>query len=245
MSVFHFKQFNVTQTQSAMKIGTDSVLLGCVCDCNGAASVLDIGTGTGLLALMLAQKCHAPIHAIEIDELAAAEASFNFAQSRWKNRLSVVHTSLQEFQTLHRYDLIISNPPYFRHTQQFKLDDLQRSRARHDQDLPFEILAQHVHQLLSTDGNFWCILPTQESSEFIKICASIHLHLRHETRVIPKQGKAHNRLIMCFTKAPVWETSTNEITIYNEDGSPTDAYKQLTFPYYLWKGDESPVALKW
>lgn len=245
MSIFHFKQFVVSQAKSAMKIGTDSVLLGCMCKSNKAATALDIGTGTGLLALMLAQKCHARIDAIEIDEQAANEALGNFSASKWRSKLKLHHTSLQGFNALGQYDIIISNPPYFRHKQQYKVEDLQRSRARHDQDLPFEELAQQVQKLLSIDGNFWCILPSLESTEFITICQSVGLQLSTMVRIIPKRGKTHNRVIMCFRKAPVWKVAQSDLTIYEENGLPTDEYKEITYAYYLWKGDDTSVDLKW
>jgi tRNA1Val (adenine37-N6)-methyltransferase len=245
MSTFHFKQFSVTQTQSAMKIGTDSVLLGCVCDSKDATAILDIGSGTGLLALMLAQKSNARIDAVEIDELAAQEARQNFAASPWGSRLTIYHTSLQDFKMSNLYDLIISNPPYFRHKQQFKVADMQRSRARHDQDLPLETLALKVEQLLTVDGKFWCILPSVESNDFIKICASINLNLAHCIRIIPKTGKAHNRLIMCFIKTPLQNLTSADIVIYDKDSLPTNQYKAITRDYYLWKGDDSSVELKW
>ncbi|MBC7383799.1 MAG: methyltransferase [Bacteroidia bacterium] len=219
-----------------MKIGTDSVLTGVMTVVNDAVkTILDIGTGTGLLALMLAQKSTAYIDAVEIDEEAFKQASENFSLSKWSNRLNAHFCSLQMFKKGEQfaYDLIISNPPYFRFKKNILISDKQRSNARHDKELSFEDLAYQVKRLLKPDGNFWVILPVQEAVEFIKIASNEMLFVSNQILVQAKPGKLPNRIIMCFTgiETPVKQ---NYFCILNEEGKPSTAYYEATKDYLLW-----------
>ena len=235
MSVFHFKQFCITQEKSAMKIGTDSVLLGCFCDVQQATRILDIGTGTGLLALMLAQKSAAQIDAVELDNEAAAEASLNFASSIWNNRIRLHHMPVQQFHATESYDIIISNPPYFRYKQQFGIADVQRSKARHDKDLPFEDLIKATNSLLSEKGQAWFILPVNEAQVLKTIAQENHLHLQQNIFIHSKPGTKHNREILTFEKRQHEKVTEKIFTIYDAEGIASSAYKSLTLDYYLWK----------
>ncbi len=234
---FAFKQFKINQDQCAMKIGTDSVLLGAMVSVNPIVKkILDIGTGTGILALMIAQKCDADIDAIEIDAQAINQSKSNFIASPWKERLNLYPKSLQNYipeQAL-IYDSIVSNPPYFRSKKNVLIEDLSRSTARHDQDLPFEDLQEHVLRLLKPEGEFWVILPQQEALEFIKMGSTRGLFLQKEIWVQPKKSKGVNRLILCFGKRKALSEKSNFI-IYEEDGTATEAYVRLTYDYYLWE----------
>ena len=225
-----------------MKVGTDSLLLGCFAEPEHAQHILDIGTGTGLLALMMAQKSNATIDALEIDEAAYEEAKENFGQSKWEGRLNIFHTSLQLFSlsthqpfNSHPYDLIISNPPYFNQQRNYKIADAQRSKARHDMDLPFEILCDEVMKSLKDEGKFWLILPSKESDEFKMTAKENGLHLEKEIFIKPKPSKPANRVIMCYGKLQ-HQTFTDEFTIYHEDGKPTEEYYLLTKDFLLWEG---------
>lgn len=244
MSVFQFKHFSVRQSHSAMKIGTDSVLLGCFCETGQAKHILDIGTGTGLLALMLAQKSTAFIDAVELDELAAAEALHNFSNSQWADRLRMFPINIADFSAPYSYDIIISNPPYYRHKTNVSIADIQRMKARHDTDLPFATLVDGVVKLLHVNGKFWLILPVQEAAQFADVAVQSGLHLHKRICIYSKEGKVHNREILCFTKSKS-ENAESKFTVYTEQGLPTDAYKLLTAEYYLWKATTPDDRLKW
>jgi len=233
MSEFRFKQFTVKQQQSAMKIGTDSVLLGCLAEVEHAQKILDIGTGTGLLALMCAQRSDAVIDAVEIDEQAATEAWVNFTASKWNNRLNLHHQSLQNYtQTCTQlYDVIISNPPYFVKNSNFSIEDEQRSKARHDADLPLNVLAQHVVTLLKDKGSFWLILPTLEAQLFTAYAKESGLFLKQQIELLPKANKPSNRLIQQWCKHEAL-TLVNSLVIYEPNGEPTLAYKKIAQAFY-------------
>ena len=149
MSDFVFKHFTVRQQHSAMKIGTDSVLLGCLVEINHSTRILDIGTGTGLLALMLAQRSNANIVAVEVDELAAMEATFNFKQSKWAHRITLHHKSIQQFSKEQhpKFDLIVSNPPYYAIQQHSAIAQKTRSIARHTNLLSYLTMG-YTHAIL-------------------------------------------------------------------------------------------------
>jgi len=244
MSVFHFKQFCITQEKSAMKIGTDSVLLGCFCDVQQATRILDIGTGTGLLALMLAQKSTAQIDAVELDNEAAAEASLNFASSIWNNRIRLHHMPVQQFHATESYDIIISNPPYFRYKQQFGIADVQRSKARHDKDLPFEDLIKATNRLLSEMGQAWFILPVNEAQVLKSIAQENHLHLQQNIFIHSKPGTKHIREVLNFGKIQPETVTQIHFIIYDAQKVPTQAYRDLTAAYYLWKNSDNDERLK-
>ncbi len=156
---FEFKQFRIEQQKAAMKVGTDGVLLGAWTPIVDAQRILDVGTGTGLIALMLAQRSNARIDAVEIDKLASEEAEFNFAQSPWNDRLNVFNTNFQVFVNLPfvPYDLIVSNPPFFINSLKTKCAAL--SVARHDEMLSFDQLITGAKRLLSNTGRFCVIIP--------------------------------------------------------------------------------------
>jgi tRNA1Val (adenine37-N6)-methyltransferase len=237
MSVFRFKQFSVSQADAAMKVGTDSVLLGALVQQPGAISVLDIGTGTGLLALMMAQRFPgADIDAVEIDIPAYEEAELNIKKSRWSHRIHARRSSFLDYMNTcsRSYDLIISNPPYYRADHSFGIGDEQRSRARHDHELPFEALLEGSRKLVSDAGSCWFILPVQEAGELKRLSSAAGLFLFHEVSIRPKISKEVNRLVMgfCCTGQPL---VSRELTIYEENGVYTEAYYGLTKDFYLWK----------
>ena len=150
-----------------MKVGTDAVLLGSWVDPKSAEHILDIGTGTGLIALMLAQKSPAEIDAVDIDENACRQAEENFNSSPWAGRVHIFHQSFQEFSTTTKlqYDLVVSNPPYFHHAS--KPPEEARLNARHNDQLSFIELAEGVKKILNSSGRFCLILPSKEGFEFI------------------------------------------------------------------------------
>ena len=176
--MFHFKQFSVEDSSSPMKVGTDGVLLGAwtPVENNAYTSILDIGTGCGVIALMLAQRINnANIQAIDIDSGAYYNAKENFANSAWSNRLCVCECSIQSFckSTNSKFDIIVSNPPFFE--EAVKSNKKQRNLARHTDSLPFITMIQCVDYLLKSNGTFACILPFNEGNRFIDLAKSYHL----------------------------------------------------------------------
>jgi tRNA1Val (adenine37-N6)-methyltransferase len=213
------------------------VVLGAYVSPNLAKNILDIGTGTGILALMMAQKSDAFIHAVEIDEVAALEAEFNFKQSKWLNRISLYSNSIQDFRREFpdvKFDLIITNPPYFVAGNQFEIEDEKRRTARHTNTLSFEELAKIIAELLHEDGTIAMVLPVQEAELFIQIAETYLLFPKEILQVYPKRSKPFNRLVMLFSKQKQ-NIKKQELVIYNEDNSYTETYYELTKDFYLWK----------
>ncbi len=232
---FDFKQFRVNHQHCAMKVGTDSVVLGAIIPLIGSEqTILDIGTGSGLLALMLAQRSNAQIDAIEIDEAACEQARENFENSPWNNRLQASQISLQGFQKIIgiQYDLIISNPPYFEAGKNYSIHDLQRSKARHDGDLPFVDLVSGVMNLLKETGHFWLILPVDEAINFKAIAHSQKLFLSAQIEIVPRAGMPVKRVVQGYTKKLVVEKMSSQI-LMTSNHSKTESYFDLTKDFYL------------
>ncbi|TKG94723.1 methyltransferase domain-containing protein [Puteibacter caeruleilacunae] len=230
---FSFKQFSIVQEKSAMKVGIDSVLFGAWINVNNANRILDIGTGTGLLSLMLAQRSDAIIDAVEIDEGAASEASVNVAASPWSEQIEVYQTDFVQYTLLceHQYDLIISNPPYFENSLEAATEE--RTRARHSSSLSFEDLICCVEKLLTIDGRLALILPVNEAERIIAIAKKYQLHLNQLVKVKPNSRKAVNRYLMEFSRTDI-DIKEEEITIYGDQKSGYSAFfEQLTKSYYL------------
>ncbi len=220
-----------------MKLGTDAVVLGAYVNPSLAKNILDIGTGTGILSLMMAQKSDAFIQAIEIDEVAASEAEFNFKQSKWLNRISLYSKSIQDFSNEFpdiKFDFIITNPPYFVAGNQFEIEEEKRRTARHTNTLSFEELAKIMAQLLHENGIIAMVLPNQEAELFIQIAETYLLFPKEILQVFPKKSKPFNRLVMLFSKQKQ-NITQQELVIYNEDNSYTETYYELTKDFYLWK----------
>lgn len=226
--------FEVRQDRCAMKVGTDGVLLGAWIKPNkNLHRILDIGTGTGLLALMLAQKSNAKIDAIDIDESSIKQANENFHHSPWNERLTTIHCSLQHFaiQTSDKYDLIVSNPPYF--SDSYKTADNSRTLARHsDESLSFHELIDGVIRLLAPDGCFYLILPLKEGEAFEQLAFEKGLFASRITSVLTRKGKLAKRLMMAFQFIRN-EKITDELIIQNENGDFSENYRMVTSDFYL------------
>jgi tRNA1Val (adenine37-N6)-methyltransferase len=231
---FAFKQFVIKQDKCAMKVGTDAVLLGAWVLPNGSKHILDIGAGTGVIALMLAQKTAAHIDAIDIDEEAVLQAKQNVLDSKFSSQITVTQTSLQHYskESTQKYNLIVTNPPYFE--QSLKSSDEQRSHARHADVLPFEELLDGVLKLLDEKGKFCLILPTLEAIKFRALAEKRGLHLSKLLRVKSRIDKdTDKRHLMQFEVKPT-EFSEKTIAIELEERHQyTDDYKDLTKDYYI------------
>jgi len=229
---FQFKHFKILQEKAAMKVGVDGVLLGSWVQINSAVRILDVGSGTGVIALMLAQRSEAQITAIEIEENAFREAEMNASASIWSDRLKIFHTSLQEFAKngVSKFDLIVSNPPFF--SQATRAACEERTIARHNDLLPFSELINCSSNLLDENGRVALILPVEALEEIQHWAELNKLWLCRKTNIIPKTGKKINRVMLELGKK---ETVLNEdcLTIYNSDGSFTKEYVSLTKDFYL------------
>lgn len=229
---FRFKQFIIRQERSAFKVGTDGVLLGAWVDPGGLGSVLDIGTGTGLLALMLAQRSDARITAIEIDRQSFEEAEQNVNESQWPNRITVIHCSLQDFSPGIKYDLVISNPPFFQDS--LRPDDLGKSLSRHDTRLSLEDLALIVPTLMKDTGRFCLVLPVEESRKMEKFCFEAGLRLHRLLEIRPKPGHDVKRRLLEFRLLPSETLIRDELIIEHETRHDyTAQYRELTKDFYL------------
>ena len=237
MEAFKFKQFSLEHDKSAMKVGTDGVLLGAWASVENSLRVLDIGTGSGVIALMLGQRNRtAEICGIEIDGASAEEATSNASASPFSSQLQIIHTSLQEFDissSQKKFDLIVCNPPFF--TGGTLTQNTNRDVARHTKKLSHNDLLQGVKRLLAKDsGKFSVILPYIEGLQFIEIAKSYGLYLSKMTEVKPKADKKIERLLIEFNTMPSNEVLTNELIIqHNERNDYTLDYIELTKDFYL------------
>ena len=233
--MFSFKQFTVQQDKCAMKIGTDGVLLGAWCPIdNNPFSVLDIGAGTGILSLMLAQRSNAEqIDSLEIDEEAYEQCVENFENSPWSDRLFCFHAGLDEFvdEPEDEYDIIISNPPFY--SEDYKTDSSQRDLARFQDALPFEDLIEAADLLLSENGIFAVIIPYKEEERFIDLCAEVELFPVKVTRVKGSHTTPIVRSLLAFKRYELSVLTADELVIEINRHEYTDDYINLTKDFYL------------
>lgn len=231
MSIFHFKHFNIDQTDCAMKIGTDAFVLGSwVRSENQIRKILDIGTGTGVLSLMMAQKfSNSIIHAIEIDEKTCNQANLNFKQNKLGVNCETFQTDFLEYSFSYQYDLIISNPPYF--YQSTKASSLERTLARHNDSLPIQEFLKKSKDLLSEKGTLNIIIPNEESKNILDCAQEIELF---PIRILNVYGKATQLKRVCiqFSKIASELVFEDELIIREEDGNYTNAYKALTLDFH-------------
>lgn len=237
---FRFQQFFVRHDRSSMKVGTDGVLLGAwspICRENSENSefrILDVGTGSGLIALMLAQRCpEAQIDAIDIDEASCLQAQENVDASPWAERLHVAQSSLQDWQD-REYDLVVSNPPYF--VDSLKAPDAARCAARHNDTLPFRTLIAESTRRLKPDGTLAVIVPAEAEDELQFLAETEGLRCTQKCYVHPKPGRPAKRVMLAWKHS---NTSarlgglTEHLTLEDDRGGRSEAYQQLTKDFYL------------
>ena len=238
---FRFKQFTVWHDRCAMKVGTDGVLLGAWCPLPSQkphrVRVLDIGVGSGLIALMLAQRLHQredlfSVLGIDIDCDAVEQSHINFQQSPWKDSLTSQACRLQDMQAEHAFDLIVSNPPYFQDS--LKNPNAQRATARHTDTLSYAELIAHSARLLQEDGILALVLPIEAEQEILTLAADHGLHPTDITYVHSKPSKPAKRILIALSpisdsRCPMIET----MYIESENMPRSDEYKELTKDFYL------------
>ncbi|MFC5682438.1 tRNA1(Val) (adenine(37)-N6)-methyltransferase [Flavobacterium sp. MAHUQ-51] len=235
MSKFQFKKFSIHQDRCAMKVGTDGVLLGAwIPISNNPFSVLDIGTGTGIIALMLAQRSNAEqIDALEIDEEAYEQATDNFENSPWNDRLFCFHAGLDEFveEPEDEYDLIVSNPPFY--SEDYKSDNEQRDLARFQDAMPFDELIEAAALLLSENGIFAVIIPFKEEEKFLALAHEYELYPLKITRVKGTPTSEIKRSLLAFSRNENSEFPIDELIIETTRHQYTPEYIELTKDFYL------------
>ena len=233
--MFSFKQFSVEQDLCAMKIGTDGVLLGAWTPIeNNPFSILDIGTGTGIIALMLAQRSSAnQIDALEIDEKAYEQAADNFENSPWNDRLFCFHAGLDEFveEPEDEYDLIVCNPPFY--TEDYKTNNEQRDLARFADAMPFEELIEAAALLLSENGIFSVIIPFKEEEKFLALAKEFELYPIKITRVKGTPITEIKRSLLAFGRNENLNFPVDELVIETARHIYTPEYITLTKDFYL------------
>lgn len=234
MKPFQFKQFTIQQDKTAMKVGTDGVLLGAWANLDFYPnSILDIGAGTGLIALMMAQRCDAvTIDAIELNDEAYEQTVENFENSEWGDRLFCYHASLAEFtdEIDDKYDFIISNPPFYTSTYKELPED--RAMARHAESLTYVDLLNSTAKLLSEQGNCAFIIPFEEEENFLKIAEENQLYPNRITRVKGAVNTAVKRSLLQFSFLKT-EVIFSELTLELSRHNYTEDYKSLVQDFYL------------
>lgn len=229
-STFRFKQFEIQQDKCAMKVGTDGVLIGTWCNVNDKKQILDVGAGTALVSLMAAQRSeNADIDAIEIEEEACGQARENVRRSPFSDRVNIICADFRTFDTPKRYDLIVSNPPFF--TESTTSGIRQRDNARHTDSLPFSILMSKSKELLAEKGELDIIVPYAESDNIIATAALNGMYLIRRTDIRTKATKQPKRTLMSFGTTIV-PTLYEQLSIMDDNGY-TGEYIRLTSPFYL------------
>lgn len=230
---FQFKQFSIDDSNCAMKIGTDGCLLGAWAEVTDSNSVLDIGTGSGIIALMLAQRSKAMIDAVEIDHEAYKQAMKNFHESHWRTRLNAIHSSIQEYvkSCTKKYDLIVSCPPYFLNS--LKAPDKKRRLARHADSLTFEELITGSLRLLKPEGKFCTIIPAKSMQKIYDIALIEGYHFVKITEVEPKVDATPVRVLLQMQQNKI-PCIKNKISILDSAGKNyTSGYIELTKVFYI------------
>lgn len=228
---FEFKQFLIRQCYSAFKVGTDGVILGSSADVAGVNNALDIGAGTGLVALMLAQRCDARITAIEPDAGSFQDLLLNIENCKWEERIAAVDTDLQHFSPSRKFDLIVSNPPWF--SNSLRNPDQGKAGARHKDLLTDDDLLSGVDRLIEDEGRFVVIMPASEGKKFIAEALEHGLFCNAVMKIRPLPSSAVNRLVLtfCRNKLPL---SEKELTISTgRRHEYTEEYVLLTKDFYL------------
>lgn len=228
---FKFKQFEIAHDKCAMKVGVDGVILGAYARVTNPCNILDIGTGSGLIALMLQQAYpNSDIYALEPNEVAFEQAKANFNQSPFRSNPYIIATTLQDFTPAKRFDLIVCNPPFYK--ENVSSQDANRDQARMSKFLPLSELIQKAKQLLSNSGYFYFIYPSSEEEKIDNEIKKAELYTNSKLYIYPKRTKNHNRIIYKVSKH-ILKFRTEELIIETARHDYTKDYITLTKPYYL------------
>jgi len=230
MSAFTFKHFRINQDRATMKVGTDAMVLGSFVDVTDKFQGLDIGTGTGVISLMLAQRnSELKITAVDIDSGSVEDAQQNFSESDWSERLSATQQDVLSINSNGQCDLIFSNPPYYQDSLQN--EDLRMASAKHEVFLPIDALVAKVETLLSSKGHFWIIAPYENCKRWIDTCGENGLFLARSIQIYGKEGEDVKRVILSFSRTES-EYAPESFSIRTESGAYTSEYIELTKEYH-------------
>ena len=231
MSIFKFKKFDVDQTNCAMKINTDGVLLAALVQSDKPKRILDIGTGTGVLALMMAQRFpNSKVEAVEIDELASTTAGRNFKNSVFSDRLLINNIEIEQFSNAEKFDLIITNPPFF--VNDLKSTEEKKGIARHASEQFFVDLVGKVDEILAKDGHFWFILPPKQADFLIEKAKEFQLFVQKIVLLHSDQAKPAFRSIVCIGRIETGLVK-EQFYIYEAEKIYTKAYQELLKDFFL------------
>jgi len=230
---FHFKQFSLNHHNSTMKVGTDAILLGLWCNISNAATILDVGTGSGIIALLLAARSNARVDAVELDNKSFKEAEINFSNSPYSNQLNIYHDDFNKFAVNEnsKYDIIISNPPFF--SNDLLPDNPSRKAARHIDELNHENLCRGVSKLLSKNGSFCLVMPKNQSQDFIACADKYNLNLHKQQIIYPKPNTLPNRVNLEFRFEKISKVKSEEIIIRNESGEQSVQYNDYASDFMV------------
>lgn len=229
---FRFKQFSIDHSRSSMKVGTDGVLLGAWADVDQSRHILDVGTGSGVIALMLAQRTtpQTVVDGVDIDPVDIEQAKENVANSPWTDRVRMFCAPVQEWKPILKYDVIVSNPPFFMNS--FAPPDKKRVQSRHTVSLSYSDLLTAAQRLLHDNGRLNVILPTVEGIEFMKLAEPLGLTCSRLFSFRPRKNKPVERWLIELTTGRR-DLVKGEIIMYEEGNSWTDGYRNLTRDFYL------------
>lgn len=228
-SVFSFKHFDVRHENSALKVGADAMMLGALIEGDDAKTAIDIGAGTGVLSLMLAQKnLVAHIHAVEIDEESILDCQSNFSASPWSDRLTAIYTDIRSFNPSEKYDLIISNPPFY--SNSLINADERKARTKHTEFLPINDLVDWVVRNISDAGSCWLIWPSQAVDLLISTLDLHQLSLHQQIDIFSKPNRP-SRVVVQFGKKPK-KLIKSSVVIRQDDGNYTEEYIGLTCDFH-------------
>ncbi len=231
-SYFKFKQFIINQERCAMKVGTDGCLLGAWANLSESSNILDVGCGSGLIALMVAQRCPgAMVTGVELDEAAASQAQENADCSPWKERIKIVHKDFLHYHPEEKFDTILSNPPYF--TSSMKCPDDKRTKARHDDSLASGDLLAHAYKLLLDGGKISIVIPTEQKSVWHEQAVALGLRLTRVTYIHTRPNVAPKRVLLEFTKSDNANICETDFTLEDEPGKYSAEAVKLLQPFYL------------
>ena len=214
-----------------MKVGTDAMVLGASIIVKGKSKALEVGTGTGVISLMLAQQnSDIELLAVEIDSLSAEEADANFKSSPWSNRMAVNQIDFLEYSTSEKFDLIFSNPPYYTSTN--LNEDARMAKAKHESSLPILPFLKKVSDLMMPNADFWIIIPKSDQEKWVKAGDSVNLQMRSKIDISGKPSTIPNRVILQFNRGAITPLVTSHLTIRRENGHYSDDYIALTKEFH-------------
>ena len=228
---FLFKKFSIEQNNAAMKIGTDGILLGAWVNCINKRNGLDIGCGTGVIAIMMCQKNpNIKMTAIEISKEAVKDAIINFENCKWNNNLNLKNQDFKDYKPTYKYDLIVSNPPFYQ--DGYKSNNPTKSLAKHEGELNFSSIIEFSNKNLTEKGTLNLIIPFKNGEKCKSIAKKQNLHLSRECVIYPKANKSATRVLLEFSKVNI-DTKNEELIIENDKRHDyTTDYKNLTRDFY-------------